>query len=136
MKYQNGLEGITADALSGGFFEGWPDPPDPEAHLRILSGSSNVVLAIAEKSQVVGFITAISDGVSCAYIPYLEVLPEYRGHGIGKELVRLMLTHLNNLYMIDLCCDDRVVNFYESFGFTRANSMILRNYNRQACNKH
>jgi ribosomal protein S18 acetylase RimI-like enzyme len=134
VKYQNGLEGISADALSGGFFEGWPDPPIPEAHLRILNGSSNVVLAIGEKNQVIGFITAISDGVSCAYIPYLEVLPEYRGQGIGKEMVRQMLSQLSDLYMIDLCCDENVTNFYDSFGFTRANAMILRNYNRQACN--
>ncbi|MEI7985719.1 MAG: hypothetical protein WCI55_08830 [Armatimonadota bacterium] len=51
-------------------FGGCPDPNNSEAHLRILSGSSNVILAIDESSQVVGFITAISDGVSCAYIPY------------------------------------------------------------------
>jgi predicted GNAT family N-acyltransferase len=63
----------------------------------------------------------------------VEVDERYRGQGIGNEMVRQMLSHLNNLYMIDLCCDDSIVTYYESFGFTRANAMILRNYNRQSC---
>ncbi|MEI7985718.1 MAG: hypothetical protein WCI55_08825 [Armatimonadota bacterium] len=44
-----------------------------------------------------------------------------------------MLSHLNDLYMTDLCCDDSVAKYYESFGFTSANAMILRKYTRQAC---
>ena len=133
IRYQESTTGIGAKQMAGGFFEDWPNPPNPEAHLRILNGSSMVVLAIRENGDVVGFITAISDGCSSAYIPYLEVLPEYRGQGLGRELVRLMLNQLKDLYMIDLCCDDSVAKYYESFGFTRANAMILRNYDRQAC---
>jgi hypothetical protein len=29
-------EGITPPQLQG-FFEGWPDPPSPETHLRLLA---------------------------------------------------------------------------------------------------
>lgn len=64
--YQETTDGITAEQL-GGFFVGWPDPPTPENHLRILHGSSHVVLALdAATNAVIGFVTAISDRVSCA----------------------------------------------------------------------
>ena len=54
---------------------------------------------------VVGFVTAASDGVLSAFIPLLEVLPAYRDRGIGAELVRRLLGQLDDLYMVDLCCD-------------------------------
>ena len=51
-----------------------------------------------------------------AFIPLLEVLPEYQRRGIGSELVRRMLLLLADTYMIDLCCDEELVGFYERFG--------------------
>ena len=81
---------------------------------------------------VVGFITAISDGVSCAYIPHLEVLPAYQGSGIGSELVRRMLERLRQIYMIDLICDTDVQPFYARLGMQPYTGMILRNYDRQS----
>src|SRR5438876_1129973 len=115
--YTDKLDGITADKLVGGFFVGWPNPPTPETHLRILQGSSQIVLAVDDQTgNVVGFITAISDGVSAAYIPHLEVLPAHQQHGIGSELVKRMFDALRHIYMIDLTCDPELQPFYERFG--------------------
>lgn len=130
--YFNTIDRIVPEHLSG-FFVGWPNPPSPETHLRILAGSSFVVLAREDSSgPVVGFITAISDGVSCAYIPHLEVLPAYRGQGIGSELVRRMLERLRHLYMIDLICDADVQPFYARLDMRPYTGMIVRNYDRQS----
>ncbi len=116
-----------------GFFVDWPDPPSPETHLRILAGSDYVELAIdSATGQVVGFITAISDGVLSAYIPLLEVLPEYQGQGIGTELVRRLLDRLSHLYMIDLLCDPEVQPFYARLGMHQSTGMLLRNYANQS----
>src|SRR5204862_4237957 len=110
--YCETLEGISTSDLAG-FFIGWPNPPSPATHLRILAGSYAILLARDDTTgAVVGFITAISDGVSCAYIPHLEVLPAYQGSGIGSELVRRMLERLRQIYMIDLICDTDVQPFY------------------------
>jgi ribosomal protein S18 acetylase RimI-like enzyme len=126
------MEGITPEHLKG-FFEGWPNPPSPETHLRILKGSDHVVLAIdIDTGQVVGFITAISDHVLTAHIPLLEVLPEYRGVGIGSELVRRMLEQLGYLYAVDLLCDTDVQPFYARLGMRPAPAMMVRNYARQS----
>lgn len=132
MIYKNSLEGISSETLNG-FFVDWPNPPNPQTHLNMLKKSSKVIIAIDDKTkQVVGFVTAISDGVLSAYIPFLEVLPEYKNKGIGKELVKQILIELDDIYMIDLCCDDDLVPYYEKFGMSKTNGMILRNYKMQS----
>lgn len=82
--------------------------------------------------MVVGFITAISDGVSCAYIPLLEVLPAYQGQGIGTNLMTRLLARLREHYMIDLLCDPEVQPFYAKVGMQPAVGMCVRNYGYQA----
>ncbi len=130
--YTDSVEGITANQLQG-FFVGWPNPPDPDTHLGLLQRSHKVVLAIDEQSnRVAGFITAISDGVLSAYIPFLEVLPSYQGQGIGQELTRRMLEQLNGLYMVDLLCDPPLQSFYARFAMQPACGMMMRNYQRQS----
>lgn len=128
IEYTESLAGITAGKLQG-FFVGWPSPPTPETHLRLLHESDEVVLATDfETDSVVGFITAITDGILSAYLPLLEVLPEFKRQGIGSELVRRMLARLAGLYMIDLCCDPELEAFYERFGLKRTTAMAKRDY--------
>lgn len=129
--YTDSLDGITPDNLRG-FFVGWPNPPTPETHLRLLRGSSHIMLALDAAGRVVGFITAISDGVLAAYIPLLEVLPEYQGQGIGTELVRRMLQRLRHLYAVDLVCDPELRSFYQRMGMQPYHAMLWRNYERQS----
>lgn len=133
--YSESADDLTAADLQG-FFVGWPNPPAPKTHLRLLRGSSHIVLArdgeMEQGGAVVGFITAVSDGVLSAYIPLLEVLPEYQDRGIGSELVRRMLDRLSDYYMVDLLCDTELQPYYERFAMRRATGMMLRNYDRQA----
>lgn len=130
--YTTEVAGVTPEQLEG-FFVGWPNPPDAATHLRLLRGSDAVVLARDEETgNVVGFITAITDKVLAAYIPHLEVLPAWQGQGIGAELVRRMLDHLRDFYMIDLMCDPELQSYYERFGFVRSQGMVFRNYENQS----
>jgi ribosomal protein S18 acetylase RimI-like enzyme len=132
MIYKNSLDGISSDMLEG-FFVDWPNSPNPQTHLKLLKNSSKVVIALDDHTnQVVGFITAISDGILSAYIPFLEVLPEYKNKDIGKELVKQMLKELDDIYMVDLCCDDDLVPYYEKFGMIKSNGMLVRNYRMQS----
>lgn len=110
-----------------GFFVGWPNPPLPADHLALLRNSAHAIVAFDE-ARVVGFITAISDGVLSAYIPLLEVLPEYQGAGIGTLLVETLLHELAPLYMVDVTCDAELATFYERFDMAPSTAMIRRNY--------
>ena len=129
IKYTTSVDGITADQLKG-FFAGWPSPPSPETHLALLRGSSRVVLARTSEGRVVGFVTAISDGVMNAHIPLLEVLPEFQRQGIGTELMRKVLEILGGLYAVDTTCDPELVPFYRRLGLGEATAMIARRPDR------
>jgi GNAT superfamily N-acetyltransferase len=128
----NSLDGITAERIADGFFDGWPQPPSRQTPLAVLEGSRAVSLALDEAGCVVGFASAVGDGVLTAYIPLLEVLAPHRGRGVGTRLVESLIEALAPCYMIDVSCDDDVVPFYERLGFTRNNSMIRRDYSAQA----
>ena len=128
--YQTSLEGIRANQLER-FFVGWPNPPTPDTHLEILKRAVHVVLAL-DGSSVVGFVTAISDGILCAYIPLLEVLPSHQHQGIGSELMRRMLETLRDVYMIDLLCDPDLQAFYSRVGMEESSGMLVRNFARQS----
>jgi GNAT superfamily N-acetyltransferase len=124
--YTESLDEIEPRQLEG-FFVDWPHPPSPETHLRLLSGSDHVVLALdVERGQVVGFVTALTDGVLSGFIPLLEVLPAYQGQGIGQALMTRILDRLDHLPNVDLLCDPDAVPFYERFGMKPAQGMVLR----------
>ena len=132
--YTDKIGFLSAKQLQG-FFVDWPDHPDPEAHLEILRGSYTAWIAL-DQGRCVGFINALSDGIFYAYVPLLEVLPEYQGQGIGTELVRRMLRTLEGMYAIDIVCDESVAPFYKAIGFDRCVGMVKRNYiNQGAANK-
>ena len=137
IRYQRNVDGIGADLLEEGFFEGWPNPPDKERHLAILQASTHVVIAIDESTEmVVGFVTALSDRVLTAFISLLEVLPAYRGRGIGSDLVRELLDEIGDIYALDVACDPEVEPFYRHLGLRPGFGMALRDYDRQSGRDH
>jgi GNAT superfamily N-acetyltransferase len=134
IRYTSSTEGIRANQLRG-FFVGWPDPPSPETHRRLLAASDEVVLAFDDEAdRVVGFITALSDRIVSAYIPLLEVLPDYQKQDIAAELVRRMLTKLDDVSTIDLVADPELKRLYEELGFERATAMTIRRKGRLPAN--
>lgn len=128
--YTNDKQKISELSVSG-FFVGWPNPPSEQTLKKILMNSQHIYLAL-DGQNLVGFINAISDQVLSSYIPLLEVLPQYQGKGIGQKLVALIKEDLSSYYMIDICCDDDVVSFYENAGFKKGNSVMKRNYKNQS----
>ena len=98
--------------------------------MDILRNSYEVWIAL-DGEKCVGFTNALSDGLFCACIPLLEVLPEYQGTGIGSELVSRMVKSLKGMYAIDIVCDESVAPFYEKQDFSQCVGMVKRNYDNQ-----
>ncbi len=133
--YNQDIAAITLNQLEG-FFVGWKNRPDEATLKQLLDKSDEVIVAVdSHSNKVVGFISAITDGVLSAYIPFLEVLPEYQKKGIGVELVQRMLKTLESLYMVDIVCDEELVPFYEKMGLKRHTAMIRRNFEHQSGEK-
>lgn len=131
LTYQTTTEGLSPDQLDGDFFQDWPDRPSPETLLRILEQSDHRVVAVRE-GKVVGFITAISDGVLSAFITLLEVIPEEQDKGIGHSLMNQLMEDIGDIYMVDLVCDANLSRFYAELGFATATGMSRRNYQMQS----
>ena len=130
--YVTTTDGLTETAFEG-FFENWPNPPSAAQLRGILSRSHAVVVALDGRDRAVGFVNAISDGELFAFIPMLEVQPDYRHRGIGSELVTRLLSELDGIYAVDLSCDADLVPFYEALGFrSSGNAMLIRNYAAQS----
>ena len=57
---------------------------------RTVRGASRVV-GLYDGDRQIGFARAFTDGVAIAYLADVYVLPEFRGRGLGLEIVREMI---------------------------------------------
>ncbi len=56
----------------------------------LIDGAARVV-GVYDGDRQVGYCRAATDGVSFVYLADVYLLPEYRGRGLGEELVREMI---------------------------------------------
>jgi len=68
----------------------WAEGRPRETVERLVREASRVVGLYAGGRQI-GFARAFTDGVAAVYLADVYVLPEYRGRGLGAELVREMV---------------------------------------------
>ncbi len=128
IQYFASLDGFQDYSLDG-FCDGWKKPLTQTQLRELIANSSYKVLAVdGEKKKIVGIITALSDNVNWAFVPYLEVLPDYQKQGIGKELMKKMLEKLSHINCIDLTCDPELQIFYEKFGMLKSVGMVVRRH--------
>jgi predicted N-acetyltransferase YhbS len=86
----------------------------------MLAGSDLVLSATSgADAELAGFVRAITDGVYRATIFDLIVAPQWRGHGLGAELIERAHAHpvLLGCGRIELICVAEHVPFYERFGY-------------------
>jgi ribosomal protein S18 acetylase RimI-like enzyme len=65
----------------------WAEGRSRETIERLIHEASRVV-GLYHGDRQIGFARTVSDGASFAYLADVYVLPEYRGRGLGEELVR------------------------------------------------
>lgn len=128
IEYTSDINSLTPEDFKD-FFDDFTVKPSLEKRLLILKNSTYRIIA-KHDGKVIGFINAISDKTFTAYISLLEVLPEYRCKGIGRELLSRMLDMLKDHYMIDTCCDEPLEEFYIKFGMKKISGMVMRNYDK------
>jgi GNAT superfamily N-acetyltransferase len=60
----------------------------PRGTVERLIREAQRVVGVYDGDRQVGFARAFTDGVALVYLADVYVLPEYRGRGLGAELVR------------------------------------------------
>lgn len=72
-----------------------------------------------EKDLLIGYLDVVCNGVTDAYIQDLMVRPEYQRNGIGTNLMKMAIKKLKDdqIYMISVVFEERLLSFYKRFGF-------------------
>ena len=74
---------------------------------------------VREDGRLVGVGRALADGVDCAYICDIAVLPSHQGTGLGKQIVGRLVELSRGHRKIMLYAVPGKEPFYRQFGFKR-----------------
>lgn len=100
--------------------EGWwiESSDDVDLVKRIVAGSHCFVI-VEDANLTVGMGRAISDGTSDAYIQDVAVDVNFRGKGIGTEIIKRLLKrlHQEGVNWVGLIAERGSHPFYERLGF-------------------
>ena len=97
----------------------WSAAKRPARLMRALKQSHSVVSAWVDGS-LVGLGNAISDGSMVVYYPHLLVSPDFHRLGIGREIMKRLMSRYRGFHQHMLVAEAKAVSFYEACGFVRA----------------
>ena len=83
------------------------------------------VVGLYDDDRQVGFARAFTDGASLAYLADVYVLPEYRGRGLGVELVREMVENGPYAGLRWALHTRDAHDLYRRFGFTEPSERVM-----------
>jgi GNAT superfamily N-acetyltransferase len=94
----------------------WANGRSRATILKSLAHSSN--FGVYQNEQMIGFARVVTDYAVFAYLCDVVVLPESRGHGVGKKLMQAVLEHpeLQGLRHFLLATQD-AHGLYAQYGF-------------------
>ncbi|MBN2734184.1 MAG: GNAT family N-acetyltransferase [Methanomicrobiaceae archaeon] len=112
----------------------WDESWDQKGIKSLISGSFIFAIALDKKvKKAAGMGRVISDGASDGYIQDLVVRKEYRKKGIGKKILKALVSESQKrgLNWIGLIAEPNTSEFYETEGFSVMKDhipMLFRNW--------
>ena len=111
---------------------GWltPSESDDPAFLKTVIQNSAVFVGVFYNEKMIGMGRALSDLSSDAYIQDVTVLKAYRGNGIGKKIIQLLIRVLKEKHVdwIGLIAEPGTQSFYDKIGFVPLKGYIPLKY--------
>lgn len=117
IRYETNLSGIDWNRAAEIFRRAPLGEREPEKLARSFQNSYAHVI-VYDSDELIGLCRAISDGEYQAAIYDVVLLPEYQGKGIGKAMLKRLLSLLTVPNIILFAAPDRQ-GFYYRFGFKK-----------------
>ncbi len=87
--------------------------------------AASVAVGAWDGERLVGFARAISDGEHRAYVEDVVIDPEYRGRGIGEQVVAALVEAIGDVHIVSLFCEPERVEFYGRNGFRESETAVM-----------
>lgn len=93
-------------------------------NLAIVFANSKFKHFIYDGERLIGAGRALADGVDCAYLCDIAILPEYQGQALGKAMVKQLLADCAGHKKVILYANPGKEEFYKKLGFCRMNTAM------------
>ena len=93
---------------------------------EVAIANSYPIISVWDHEELIGFARATSDGIYRAMVWDVVIHPDYRGQGLGRQLVQTLLAHphMNRVERIYLTTTHQQ-SFYEHIGFVCNSSQTM-----------
>ena len=102
----------------------WAEGRAREVVERLVRDAARVV-GVYEGDRQVGFARAFTDGAALVYLADVYVLPEYRGRGVGIELIREMVERGPYAHLRWMLHTRDAHELYRRFGFGPPSERVM-----------